>query len=181
MNFQTLPGLFISHGSPMLALDPEQVGPALHRLSSNLPKPQAIIVMSAHWESQALEVSTSTRPETWHDFRGFPPELYEIRYPAAGAPQRAEEILSLFAEAGISAHANSTRPRDHGVWMPLLHMYPEADIPVIEISLPIKMNADEIYKIDTNDVLQQDLAFFFVLKTNSALPYESLLLKALLS
>jgi 4,5-DOPA dioxygenase extradiol len=72
MNFQTLPGLFISHGSPMLALDPEQVGPALHRLSNNLPKPQAIIVMSAHWESQALEVSTSTRAQTWHDFRGFP-------------------------------------------------------------------------------------------------------------
>ena len=78
MNFQTLPGLFISHGSPMLALDPEQVGPALHRLSNNLPKPQAIIVMSAHWESQALEVSTSTRAQTWHVFRGFHPELYQI-------------------------------------------------------------------------------------------------------
>lgn len=147
MNSQTLPGLFISHGSPMLALDPEQVGPALHRLSSNLPKPQAIIVMSAHWESQALEVCTSTRPETWHDFRGFPPALYEIRYPAAGAPQLAEEILKRFAEAGLAAHANSTRPRDHGVWMPLLHMYPDADIPVIEISLPIHMNADDIYNI----------------------------------
>lgn len=147
MNVQTLPGLFISHGSPMLALDPEQVGPALYRLSANLPKPHAIIVMSAHWESQALEVSTSTRPRTWHDFRGFPPELYEIHYPAAGEPQLAEKILSLFENAGLSAHANSTRPRDHGVWMPLLHMYPEADIPVIEISLPMNMNADEIYKI----------------------------------
>ncbi|ENX12185.1 hypothetical protein F895_03112 [Acinetobacter sp. CIP 64.2] len=147
MDLQTLPGLFISHGSPMLALDPEQVGPALYRLSSNLPKPQAIIVMSAHWESQALEVNTSTRPETWHDFRGFPPELYNIRYPAAGAPKLAEEILALFAEAGIPAHANSTRPRDHGVWMPLLHMYPNADIPVIEISLPLYMSADDIYRI----------------------------------
>ncbi|ATZ66898.1 DODA-type extradiol aromatic ring-opening family dioxygenase [Acinetobacter haemolyticus] len=147
MNLQTLPGLFISHGSPMLALDPEQVGPALHRLSHNLPKPEAIIVMSAHWESQALEVSTSTRPQTWHDFRGFPPELYQIRYPAAGAPDLAEKILALCAEAGISAHANSTRPRDHGVWMPLLHMYPNADIPVIEISLPISMSSDDIYKI----------------------------------
>ncbi|WP_151715878.1 class III extradiol ring-cleavage dioxygenase [Acinetobacter sp. TUM15071] len=147
MDLQTLPGLFISHGSPMLALDPEQVGPALHRLGNNLPKPQAIVVMSAHWESQALEVNTSTRPQTWHDFRGFPPALYDIRYPAAGAPKLAEEILTRFAEAGIAAHANSTRPRDHGVWMPLLHMYPDADIPVIEISLPIQMNADEIYKI----------------------------------
>ena len=147
MDLQTLPGLFISHGSPMLALDPQQVGPALHRLSLNLPKPQAIIIMSAHWESNALEVSTSIRPETWHDFRGFPSALYEMRYPAAGHPELAEDILHLLAEAQIPAHANSTRPRDHGVWMPLLHMYPDADIPVIEISLPSDMSAEEIYKI----------------------------------
>ena len=147
MNLQTLPGLFISHGSPMLALDPEQVGPALQRLGHNLPRPQAIIVMSAHWESSALEVNTGVRPETWHDFRGFPQPLYELRYPAPGSPELAEEILQLLAETHLPAHANSTRPRDHGVWMPLLHMYPEADIPVIEISLPMNMNADQIYKI----------------------------------
>lgn len=76
MSISTLPGLFISHGSPMLAIEPEQVGPALHRLSINLPTPRAIVVMSAHWESQALEVSTNSRPETWHDFGGFPRELY---------------------------------------------------------------------------------------------------------
>lgn len=147
MNLQTLPGLFISHGSPMLAINPEQVGPALERLSLNLPKPEAIVIMSAHWESNALEVSTSARPETWHDFRGFPAELYDIRYPAPGNPELAEEILHLLANAGLSAHANSTRPRDHGVWMPLLHMYPDAYIPVIEISLPMTMSAQEIYKI----------------------------------
>lgn len=147
MQLQMLPGLFISHGSPMLALDPEQVGSALQRLSLNLPRPQAIIVMSAHWESNALEVNTGVRPETWHDFRGFPSELYEIRYPAPGNPELAEEILHRLAEAHIPAHANSTRPRDHGVWMPLLHMYPNADIPVIEISLPMNMSADQIYEI----------------------------------
>ncbi|WP_180075203.1 MULTISPECIES: dioxygenase family protein [Acinetobacter] len=147
MNLQTLPGLFISHGSPMLALNPEQVGPALHRLSENLPRPEAIIIMSAHWESEALEVSSGIRPETWHDFRGFPPELYQLRYPAPGNPELAEQILGLLANAGFAAHANSTRPRDHGVWMPLLHMYPDADIPVVEISLPMSMSADEIYKI----------------------------------
>lgn len=147
MNLQTLPGLFISHGSPMLAINPEQVGPALNRLSLNLPKPEAIVIMSAHWESEALEVSTAIRPMTWHDFRGFPDALYEIRYPAPGQPVLAEEILSLFADAQITAHANSTRPRDHGVWMPLLHMYPDADIPVVEISLPMNMSSDEIFKI----------------------------------
>ena len=147
MNLQTLPGLFISHGSPMLAINPEQVGPALQRLSLNLPQPQAIIMMSAHWESQALEVSTATRPDTWHDFRGFPAELYEIRYPAAGAPELAERILDRLNQAGLHAHANSSRPRDHGVWMPLLHMYPDANIPVVEISLPMQLSSHEIYQI----------------------------------
>ncbi|EOR10551.1 DODA-type extradiol aromatic ring-opening family dioxygenase [Acinetobacter tandoii] len=147
MNLQTLPGLFISHGSPMLALNPEQVGPALQRLSSNLPTPKAIVVMSAHWESQALEVNTGIRPETWHDFRGFPPALYEIRYPAPGDPQLAEDILKRLSDAGFDAHANNSRPRDHGVWMPLLHMFPNADIPVVEISLPMHMSAEQIYQI----------------------------------
>lgn len=147
MNLQTLPGLFISHGSPMLALNPEQVGPALHRLSLNLPTPKAIVVMSAHWESQALEVNTGVRPETWHDFRGFPPALYEIRYPAPGQPELAEDILKRLSEAGFDAHANASRPRDHGVWMPLLHMFPDADIPVVEISLPMHLSAQDIYKI----------------------------------
>lgn len=147
MNLQTLPGLFISHGSPMLALNPEQVGPALERLSFNLPRPKAIVIMSAHWESNALEVSTSIRPETWHDFRGFPPELYQLRYPAPGFPELGEKILGLLSDAGFSAYANNSRPRDHGVWMPLLHMYPEANIPIVEISLPMNMNAEDIYNI----------------------------------
>ena len=147
MHLQTLPGLFISHGSPMLALNPEQVGPALARLSLNLPRPQAIIVMSAHWESDALEISHAIRPETWHDFRGFPAELYQIRYPAPGQPVLAERIIQHLAESNIHAHANSTRPRDHGVWMPLLHMYPEADIPVVEISLPRTFTAQQLYQL----------------------------------
>lgn len=147
MRLHTLPGLFISHGSPMLAIDPEQIGPALQRLSLNLPQPQAIVIMSAHWESDALEVNTGIRPETWHDFRGFPAELYEIRYPAPGHPDLAEDILQRLAQAGFNANANSSRPHDHGVWMPLLHMYPEANTPVVDISLPMNMSAEEIYRI----------------------------------
>lgn len=147
MQIHTLPGLFISHGSPLLALEPEQVGPALQRLSSNLPSPKAIIVMSAHWSSKVLEVCTATRPKTWHDFRGFPDALSQIRYPAPGSPDLAERILQQCAEHKIEAYANSTRPRDHGVWIPLLHLYPNADIPVVEISIPRTFSAHEIHKI----------------------------------
>jgi 4,5-DOPA dioxygenase extradiol len=147
MSISTLPGLFISHGSPMLAIEPEQVGSALHRLSINLPKPRAIVVMSAHWESQALEISTSNRPETWHDFSGFPRELYQLRYPAPGDMLLAERLIDMLQQANVPAHANSLRPRDHGVWMPLLHLYPEADIPVIQVSLPVHYTAQQIYQI----------------------------------
>lgn len=147
MQNQTLPGLFISHGSPMLALNPEQLGPALDRLSHNLPQPKAIIVMSAHWESEELEVSSGARPETWHDFRGFPAPLYQIRYPAPGDPVLAERIMAMLATQNIMAHANSSRPRDHGVWMPLLHMYPKADIPVIALSLPKHASPNMLYQI----------------------------------
>lgn len=147
MSIATLPGLFISHGSPMLAIAPEQVGPALHRLSINLPRPHSIVVMSAHWESQALEVSIAHRPETWHDFKGFPESLYQIRYPAPGNIVLAERIISLLEEAGLPAHANAIRPRDHGVWMPLLHLYPEADIPVVQISIPVSFTAQQIFEI----------------------------------
>ena len=146
-DLQTLPGLFISHGSPMLALEPGQVGAALARISHNLPTPRAIVVMSAHWEDRALEVSVATRPKTWHDFGGFPEALYQIQYPAPGEPEIAETILHVLQEAGIAAHANVTRPRDHGVWMPLLHMYPEADIPVVQMSLPMNMSPKQLLQV----------------------------------
>ncbi len=144
MPLATLPALFISHGSPMLALDAGAVGAALQRVASNLPKPQAIVVMSAHWQSQQLEVSTGHLPETWHDFRGFPTELYQIRYPAAGAPDIADYIIEQLNHAHLDARPNAIRPRDHGVWMPLLHLYPAADIPVIQISIPLHYNADQL-------------------------------------
>lgn len=146
-SLQVLPGLFISHGSPMLAIEPGQVGAALERISHNLPTPKAIVVMSAHWESSMLEVSVSTRPKTWHDFGGFPQALYEIQYPAPGEPDLAEEIIRHLQEQGLEVNANATRLRDHGVWVPLLYMYPEADIPIVQISLPMTFSAEQIYKV----------------------------------
>ena len=146
-SLQVLPGLFISHGSPMVAIDPEQIGVALERIRHNLPTPKAIVVMSAHWESVGLEVSVASRPQTWHDFRGFPQALYEIQYPAPGEPELAEKIIQHLQDNGIDAHANATRLRDHGVWVPLMHMYPEADIPIVQISLPMTYTAEQIYHV----------------------------------
>jgi 4,5-DOPA dioxygenase extradiol len=132
----SLPSLFISHGSPMLALQPGASGPALARLASQLPRPRAIVVVSAHWESRELRVGSTAKPDTWHDFRGFPAELYRVQYPAPGEPQLAGEIMHLLVQAGLTAQLEVERPRDHGAWVPLTLMYPQADIPVVQVSLP---------------------------------------------
>jgi len=133
------PSLFISHGSPMLALQPGASGPALARLAAELPRPKAIVVVSAHWESQELRVNGNPHPETWHDFGGFPAELYAVQYPAPGLPELTTQVVDLLAANGLPAIADSQRPFDHGVWVPLSLMYPKADIPVVQVSLPTRM------------------------------------------
>ena len=132
----SLPSLFISHGSPMLALQPGASGPALASLASQLPKPRAIALVSAHWESRELRVGSALRPRTWHDFHGFPAELYQVQYPAPGEPELAAEIANLLKQAGLPAQLDPERPLDHGAWVPLALMYPQADIPVVQVSLP---------------------------------------------
>ncbi|WP_103735059.1 class III extradiol ring-cleavage dioxygenase [Pseudomonas sp. GZJR-8] len=134
-----LPSLFISHGSPMLALQPGASGPALQALAAALPRPKAIMVVSAHWESHELLVSGSAAPETWHDFGGFPRELFAVQYPAPGDPQLANEIVELLQADGLTARVDNQRPFDHGTWVPLSLMYPAADIPVVQVSLPSRM------------------------------------------
>jgi 4,5-DOPA dioxygenase extradiol len=134
-----LPSLFISHGSPMLALQPGASGPALERLAGALSRPKAIVVMSAHWESHELLVSSSPAPETWHDFGGFPRELFAVQYPAPGNPALARQIVELLAADDLQAHLDNQRPFDHGTWVPLSLMYPAADIPVVQVSLPSHM------------------------------------------
>ncbi|PKM24331.1 MAG: dioxygenase [Gammaproteobacteria bacterium HGW-Gammaproteobacteria-13] len=131
-----LPSLFISHGSPMLALQPGASGPALARLANQLPKPRAIVLVSAHWESRELRVGSAAQPQTWHDFGGFPAELYQVQYPAPGNPTLAAEIIQLLAAANLPAQLDAERPLDHGAWVPLTLMYPQADIPVVQVSLP---------------------------------------------
>ncbi|WP_053269651.1 DODA-type extradiol aromatic ring-opening family dioxygenase [Pseudomonas chlororaphis] len=134
-----LPSLFISHGSPMLALEPGASGPALTRLAAELPRPKAIVVVSAHWESQDLRVSSNPQPQTWHDFGGFPAALFAVQYPAPGQPELAEQVAQLLRADGLTAQLDDQRPFDHGVWVPLSLMYPQADIPVVQVSLPSQM------------------------------------------
>lgn len=136
-----LPSLFISHGSPMLALQPGASGVALARLAAQLPTPSAIVVVSAHWESADLRVMSAAQPQTWHDFGGFPPELYQLQYPAPGNPALALAIVERLQQAGLPALADERRPFDHGSWVPLSLMYPHADIPVLQVSLPSQQGA----------------------------------------
>lgn len=140
-----LPALFVSHGSPMLAVD--QTQPAhgfLSTLGATLPRPQAILVISAHWDSSALRVTDATRPETIHDFYGFPAPLYEIHYPVAGNPALAKNVTDL-----LQPHAalDPIRGLDHGAWVPLLLMYPQHDIPVVQLALQTPLGTEHHLKI----------------------------------
>ncbi len=131
-----LPSLFISHGSPMLALQPGASGPALKALANAWRDRRRSVVVSAHWESRELLVMGNAQPETWHDFHGFPAALYAVQYPAPGEPALAEQVVERLATAGLPAHLDARRPFDHGAWVPLSLMYPGASIPVIQVSLP---------------------------------------------
>ncbi|WP_435605346.1 DODA-type extradiol aromatic ring-opening family dioxygenase [Pseudomonas knackmussii] len=134
-----LPALFISHGSPMLALEPGASEAPLKRLAAELPRPRAILVVSAHWETPDLRVTANPQPQTWHDFYGFPTALYEVQYPAAGSPELAQRVVDLLAADQLPATLDPERPLDHGAWVPLSLMYPAADIPVVQLSLPSRV------------------------------------------
>jgi 4,5-DOPA dioxygenase extradiol len=142
-----LPALFISHGAPTLAIEQSATTSALARIGQNLPKPRAIIIMSAHWQSAKLEISSNPQPKTWHDFSGFTPELYDLQYPAAGQPALAETLAQQLTARGITCRVNPLRASDHGVWAPLLHLYPEADIPIVQISLPRHYDSVACYQL----------------------------------
>ena len=126
---------FISHGAPTLAIEPGETGKLLAELGASLPRPSAILVASAHWDTQLPTISTCKKPETIHDFGGFPKQMYEIQYPANGAPAMAVKAADLLIHAGIDARLDATRGLDHGAWVPLMLMYPQADIPVAQISI----------------------------------------------
>lgn len=127
--------VFIGHGSPMQIPEGAPGRGFLGRLGTELPKPTAILCVSAHWETREPTVSTTAAPETIYDYYGFPDELYAVTYPAPGAPDMARHAADLLTKAGLACGLDETQGLDHGAWVPLRLMYPDADVPVAQLSL----------------------------------------------
>lgn len=140
-----LPSLFVSHGAPTFALEPGLAGPRLTALGRSLPRPQAVLVVSPHWTTPTPRVGTSAQPETIHDFGGFDPALYRLSYPVRGHAALARRSIELLSAAGWPAQADERRGLDHGAWVPLMHLFPAADVPVFQVSLPSRLDAERAW------------------------------------
>ncbi len=135
------PVLFVSHGAPTFALEPGRLGPRLRATGQALGAPRAVLVVSPHWMTRGVRVSTNPSPATVHDFGGFAPELHRIQYPAPGAPDVAARALELLRAAGWDAQPDASQGLDHGVWVPVRYLFPAADVPVFQVSLPAGLDA----------------------------------------
>jgi len=133
---RALPVLFTAHGNPLNALPGTPFGRFLGEWGRTLPRPTAVLCVSAHWETPGLAVTAGELPPTLHDFWGFPEELYRLRYPAPGTPALAARVGQLLGGAGFPCGLDASRGFDHGAWAPLRHLFPEADVPVVQLSLP---------------------------------------------
>lgn len=139
------PVLFVSHGSPTFALEPGRAGPALTAIGRRLPRPRAVLVVSPHWMTGQPRVATTARPQTLHDFVGFPPALYQLQYPAAGAPDVGQRAIECLRAAGWAAEPDAQWGLDHGAWVPLMYLLPQADVPVLQVSLPARLDGAGAY------------------------------------
>lgn len=143
----TQPALFVPHGAPTFALRPGAAGAALARLAKSLALPRAIVIVSAHWDTAVPAVGTADRLETIHDFWGFPEELYTLRYPATGCREAANVVLAAIEAAGLPVAQNAERGLDHGAWVPLRLMFPDADVPVIPLSIQSRGGPQQAYAL----------------------------------
>jgi len=132
---QALPAIFVSHGAPDLVENACAAQAFMAGLAERLPRPRSVLAVSAHWESAAPAVGTAEKPATVHDFSGFPPSLYRIRYPAPGAPGLAARAADLIRRAGMACTTDDGRGLDHGAWAPLMLIYPQANVPVCQLSI----------------------------------------------
>ena len=141
----TMPVLFLGHGSPMNAIEENEFVQGFRKISSEINSPRAILVISAHWETMGTQVTAMEHPKTIHDFGGFPKELYEIRYPAPGMPQLAMEVKNMAKSTEVAL--DEKWGLDHGAWTVIRHMYPKADIPVIQLSLDYSKTPKQHYAL----------------------------------
>jgi len=141
------PSLFISHGAPTFALEPGLLGERLRALRPRIHEIKAVLVVSAHWQSRGARVMTAEAPETMHDFGGFPPELYRLEYRAPGAPDTAREAGQLLAAEGFQVAEDANRGLDHGAWVPLLHLFPDARVPVFQVSMPYDLDTAGAWRL----------------------------------
>lgn len=142
-----MPSLFLAHGSPMIALEESEYGRFLDQMAEGLPKPRAVVIFSAHYESLVQKVSSVERYTTMYDFGGFPEELYRVSYTPPGDKTLALEIVARLKAAGVPAEEETDRGLDHGAWTLLNRVYPSADVPVVEMSVNAKLTPEEQYKI----------------------------------
>lgn len=130
---EKMPVLFLGHGSPMNAIEENEFVAGFRRVGQEIPKPSAILCVSAHWETRGTFVTAMERPMTIHDFGGFPKELFDVQYPAPGSPELARETQSLVK--GTQIRLDEKWGLDHGAWSVIKHLYPDAEVPVIQMSL----------------------------------------------
>lgn len=138
---------FVPHGSPMMALNPGAAGAALHALAAQLGTPRAILVLSPHWDTAVPTVGLAQQPETLHDFGGFDPRLYTLQYPAPGSPVVAAQVVSALQAAGLPVAQDAQRGLDDGAWIPLRQMHPQAQVPVVPLSVQSHLGPAHAYRV----------------------------------
>ncbi|OPH54951.1 dioxygenase [Paenibacillus ferrarius] len=142
-----LPTFFVAHGTPSLVIEQHAYTEFLQKLARSIPIPKAIVLFSAHWESGVQKISAAIQPEMIYDFKGFSEKLYSMEYPAKGDLTLSLHIEQLFLEEGIRCELDDERGLDHGAWAPLMIMYPDAQIPVVVLSVNPRLTAEEHYRI----------------------------------
>jgi Uncharacterized conserved protein len=140
-----MPVLFVGHGSPMIAIEENEFVSAFRRLGESMERPKAILCVSAHWETKGSQLTAMEKPQTIHDFGGFPKELFAAQYPAPGSPELAQEVRQMVTSSEVDLDYNWGL--DHGTWSIVKHLYPEADVPIIQLSIDYTKDAQHHFDL----------------------------------